>query len=185
MHESVVNNTASSALGGVYLMEADFHSLVKDLLGEFPKELEEEKSEESEQPWGIDFSRDRPIWVEFADGSIRFGIRARRFVRGDETHPGMAVVVTYRVEQTGDGITLLRNEEFDITPLDFEDREEKRFSAKETTVRTLLQRRLEKLFEKKFVPKPLAFEGDWEKAGPLVLKRLEAKDGWLVGEYDK
>ena len=157
---------------------------MKDLLGELPKRLEEEKGE---RPWGIDFSQDRPMWVEFADSSIRFGIRARRFVQGDETHPGMAVVVTYRVEPTGDGITFLREEEFDITPLDFADRQEQRFSAQgddrqDTDLPAPLSRSCSK---RDWSPNRSPSKANGKKAGPLVLKRLEAKDGWLVGEYDK
>ena len=182
IHESVINNTASSALAGVFLMEEDFHSLVEDLLGTLPEQLEKEKNE---KPWGIDFCLDRPMWVGFGENQIRFGIRAKRFVRGEDTYPGMAVVVTYGISQADNGIVFLREEGFGVTPLDFAGREEKRLSAKETTIKTLLERRLEKLFEKKLVSKPLAFEGEWKKAGPLTLKRLEAKDGWLVGEYDK
>lgn len=182
VHQSVFNNTASSALSGVFLMEEDFHSLLKDLLGSVPKRVEEEKGE---TPWGIDFAPESPVWVEFVEDRVRLGIRARRFVRGDETHPGMAVIVTYIVRKTGEGIVLLREDAFDITPLDFADRDEPRLSAKETTIKTLLQRRLEKLFEKTVTAEPLTFEGEWEKAGPLELTRLEAKDGWLIGEYDK
>ncbi len=182
LHESLVNNTASSALGGVFLMEDDFHSLLKDILGSVPPRVEEEKGE---QPWGIDFAPENPIWVGFAENRVRFGIRARRFLRGEEIHPGMAVVVTYTIEKQDAAVTLLRDDAFDITPLDFAGRDEPRLSAKETTIKTLLQRRLEKLFEKELVPKPLTFEGEWKKAGPLALTRLKAKDGWLVGEYDK
>ena len=183
MHESLVNNTASSALGGVFLAESELRSIIDGLPEALSKRLTLKKQE---IPWGIEFSQDRPIWVRFAENRIRLGIRAVRIVRGDRKLREMDVTVNYRIERGDDGIVLVRDGDCEVLPFDFAERgEEKGLSLEETPLKTQLDERLAELFKQRIVPEPLTFEGEWEKAGPLVLTRLEAKDGWLIGEYDK
>jgi len=177
VHESMVNNLATSGLSGVTLREAEFTATLTDLFGPLPKAFQ---PEEGRDPWGISFAHRHPISIVFADGGFKVTLRARRYFRGAKKHPGMNVTAAYKIEKSDQGFKAVRQGELAIFPPGFVPGSGNRLSARQQVIRNLLERRFGKIFTEELVTKNLELPGKWSKAGELSLTQLEANHGWLV-----
>ncbi|MBC7353759.1 MAG: hypothetical protein H5U08_15460 [Thermogutta sp.] len=184
VHHTWFNNLAEGFLGGMILKEERLQQLAQDLLGRVPEEL---KRDEGEEPWTVRFAARRPIAVTFADGRLVVEFRGETYWRGDRAYPGMDVRATYRIESgTGDKgpeIRLVREGPLTVLPPNF-DPERDRLSVRQQTIRSLLERRFEKIFRETITIEPIKLEGQWAKAGPLVVTHLETTGGWLRAVLD-
>jgi hypothetical protein len=177
VHESMVHNLASGALAGMLLEEERVLSAITDSLGSLPETLEPDKDSD---PWGITFARRTPIGVSFADGQFKVTIRGRKYAKGQDEYPGMNISVAYKIEKTDAGFRAVRQGDLEIFPPGFVPGSGKRLSASQQVLRTMLQRRLGKMFEEVLIPEPIAFSGERSDRGTLVLTQWKAQDGWLV-----
>ena len=177
VHESMVRNLASGALSGMLLEEERVLSTVTDLLGSLPEEL---VPDEESEPWGVTFSRRTPIEVSFSEGQFKVTVRGRKFARGETEYTGMNISAVYKIEKTDAGFRAVRQGELEIVPPGSTPDSGKRLSANEQVLRTMLQRRLDKMFDEVLVPEPIVLSGELSDRGALVLTEWKAEDGWLV-----
>ncbi|MHC4180602.1 MAG: hypothetical protein ACYSWU_24145, partial [Planctomycetota bacterium] len=178
LHESAINNLASSALAGMTLRDEGFEAAVVQLLGELPEQL---KPDEEQQGWGIAFWRRRdrqPLSVSFAEGGFRVTIRGRRFYRDDESHPGMNVTAIYKIVQTGQEFRAVRQGDLEILPPDFKPGQT--LGADKIAIRKLLERRFGKVFKKEIMGEGFVLPGKWSQAGKMSSVHLASEDGWLT-----
>ncbi|MFZ5829875.1 MAG: hypothetical protein ACOY3P_07295 [Planctomycetota bacterium] len=176
VHESMVNNSVATALGGMTLSEESLRRDISNWLGRVPERLQEDPQEEL---LSVYFAEERPLTVEFRDNRIAITVRGLRYEKDGETYPGMEVVAVYAIEQKSQGFTLRREGELDIHPPGFDPGSGQRLSARQVTIRTILKRRFDKLFEPEIAANGFVPEGEWAKVGRLVPTMLRAEDGWL------
>lgn len=185
VHHTWFNNLLEGFLGGMILKEERLQQLAQDLLGRVPEEL---KRDEGEEPWTVRFAARRPIAVTFSDGRLVVEFRGETYWRGDRSYPGMDVRATYRIESStedkGPEIRLVREGPLSVLPPNF-DPERDRLSVRQQTIRSLLERRFEKIFRETITIEPIKLEGQWAKAGPLVVTHLESTGGWLKAVLDR
>ena len=177
VHESMVNNMATGALAGMLLDEERVLAAITEMFGSLPEALE---PDEDSEPWGITFARRTPIGVSFSDGQFGITIRGRKYAKGRTEYPGMNVSAAYKIEKTDAGFRAVRQGEPEVLPPGFVPGSGKRLSAKQQGLRTMLQRRLARLFDEVLVPEPIKFSGERSNRGALVLTQWKALDGWLV-----
>jgi len=177
LHESVFNNFASGALGGMIVEEDTLRAQLTDLLGETPTWFE---PDEEAQPWTIVFAERQPVSIAFADGGFVVTLRGSKYIRGDSSYPGMDVTAEYKIDRTGEGIKAVRQGELRIFPPGFTPGGGKRLSSRQQVLRTLLEKRFGTMFTEEIVPEPIGLGGNWENAGELTLSRWEASEGWSV-----
>jgi hypothetical protein len=173
-HESFVNNFAAGLLSGVTMREADMQKQAKDLLGKVPEQL---KSDDDRDPWSITFAKVRPITVRVSDNGIAITVRGQRYTSGDRDFQAMNVTANYKVERDGERYRLVRDDQLQIEPPNARGRT---LSGRQIALRTLLERRFGKLFEREIKSEGLVLPGRWRAAGRLDLKQLQLGNGWVV-----
>ncbi|HLA86192.1 MAG TPA: hypothetical protein VJL29_15500 [Thermoguttaceae bacterium] len=177
VHQSAVNNSAATLLAGRVVTEEDFLKTVKDVLGEVPKELQ---PEEGKAPWTIHFADREPFVVTFDNEGYTVSLHAVGFVREGTTHPGMDITATYKIENTDKGLVAARQGELAVYPPGFV-KGRRQLSGPEQTVREMLKKRFEKVFDEKVVPRGyLELKGRWEKIGRAPLVQWSTADGWMT-----
>lgn len=174
VHESFVNNLAAGLLSGVTMREEDMQKQAKDLLGKVPEQLQ---SEADRDPWSITFAKVRPVTVRVTDGGIEITVRGQRYTSGDRDFQAMNVTANYKVGREGERYKLVRDEQLLIEPPNARGRT---LSGRQIALRTLLERRFGKLFEREIKSEGLVLPGKWRAAGRLDLKQLQLGNGWLV-----
>jgi hypothetical protein len=177
LHESAVNNLAYEALAGRTIHEEKVQATATDLLGHLPEKM---KGDDDGRPWAISFNRRDSISVSFADGGFKIVIHGDRFYKGKEGYPKMNISVVYKIVQSPAGFKAVRQGEIEVFPPDFVPGSGQRIDARQTVIRNLLKRRLEKVFEPEMLGKGIELSGKWKAAGKLMPIEVVARDGWLV-----
>ena len=113
IHESMINNFALDALGGMTVHEEKLQEAVIDMLGRLPEKL---KGDEDQEPWAITFARRQPISVTFADDGFKITIRGSEYFKGEAAYPAMDVTATYKIEKTATGFKVVRQGDIQIFP---------------------------------------------------------------------
>jgi hypothetical protein len=178
VHESAINNLAAALLSGVTIKEEDAQKQAVDLLGKLPEQL---KSEGDRDPWSITFARLRPVTVKFADNGVQITIRGQRFTSGERDFQAMNVTADYKIERDGERFRLVRKDELQIEPPNFV--KGRTLSGRQVALKTLLEKRFGKIFEREIKSEGLVLPGRWREAGRLDPKQLQATDGWLVAAW--
>ena len=150
--------------------------MLGEMVGSLPERFQAEQASES---WGIAFARVKPISATFDDDQFSVTVRGRKYTRDEKEYPGMNVSVTYKIDRTGDQVRAVRQGQPEIFPPGFVPGRDT-LSAKQQVLRTMIEGRLEKVFEEVLIPEPIPLEGKWADAGHLVLLEWRATDGWLV-----
>lgn len=176
MHESSFNNLTASMLSGITVTDQSIKEDLINLLGKLPKEME--KNEDS-TPWSMTFDRQKPMTVVFSDDTFKFTMRGRRFTSGKSKYNAMNILVTYKLEKTAEGSKLIRQGDVRIEPPGYKAGKTK-LSAQQIALRTVIQRRLSKIFKPEIVSKGLVLKGEWKKVGTLKLAQISADKGWLT-----
>lgn len=176
VHESMVNNYALDALGGMTVRQERAEKAVIDLFGELPEEM---KTDPKEEPWGIIFAKRQPVTVTFADDGFKVTIHGAGYYKGDAPQPAMDVTAAYKIEKTADGFKAVRQGDVSIFPPGF-DPITQQLSARHQTIRHLLEQRFGKVFKPEIIPQPFVMKGKLEKAGKFVPTQFACRDGWLV-----
>jgi hypothetical protein len=142
-------------------------------------------AQEGEEPWTIVFARQNPIRVSFADDGFSVTIRGRRYYKGENRHPGMDVTAVYKIVKGEQGFQAIRQGDLQIVPPGFVPGSGKRLSARQTVIRTLLQRRFGRIFDARILLEDMTLPGDWEKAGKMRPVHLACQGGWLVVAWNR
>jgi hypothetical protein len=185
MHESTIDNFASTVLAGRTLTRDEANRLFKNITGRLP----EESDEEDARDWSVTFAPEKPIEMAIDDGAARVTVRIDEFVSGDTLYDQkMNVTANYKLEMNGqDGLRAVRQGELEIYPPDFKPGED-RLSASQQSLKTVLERRFGRIFKPELPEKPqqgLDLPGRWKAAGPLPLTVLAADAGWLSLGWNK
>jgi hypothetical protein len=177
LHESMINNLATSALAGITFHDKAFEAVIIELLGELPEQL---KADEDQQGWAITFSEQRqPIYVRFAENQVEVAVRGRSFYTGGESYPGMDVTAVYQTVKTEQGFKAVRQGDLQILPPDFVPGKTK-FTPRQIAIRARLERRFGKIFKREMMGEGFVLPGKWEKAGKMMPVHLVSQGGWLT-----
>ena len=177
IHESLINNYALDALGGITIHQERAEKAIIDIFGELPEKM---KTDQSEEPWGITFAKKQPVTVTFADDGFKVTIHGDRYYKGDAPHEAMDVTAIYKIEKTAAGFKAVRQGDLQIFPPGYDITGGKQLSAKTTATRHLLEKRFEKFFEPELVPQSFVMKDKLEKAGKFEPTQCLCRDGWLV-----
>lgn len=181
LHESMLNNLATSALAGMTLRQEKFEATVVELVGELPELL---KPDEDEPNWGITFPRYRhPICVTFADGGFRVTVRGIEYYRGGEAYPGMDVTAVYKIVQAEQGFKAVRQGDLRIFPPGFVPGGGRKIPPLYIVIKQLLERRFSRIFKRELLGEGLVLPDDWGEAAKLVPVQLVCQDGWLMATW--
>ncbi len=175
IHESMINNLAFDALAGRTVYEEKLQQAAIDALGRLPDEM---KGDDDGKPWAITFAPRQPISVTFADDGLKITLRGVRYMRGAEAHPAMNVSASYKIEKSQRGFKAVRQGEIQVFPPDFVPGTQ--IDARRQVIRTLLEKRFEKVFKPELLGEGFELSGKWKAAGKLLPIQVECRDGWLV-----
>jgi hypothetical protein len=179
LHESTIENFGSTVLAGRKLTRDEMNRLMRDMTGKVPEELQDEE----ERDWSITFAVERPLEMEVNDGLVGVTIRGEEFTSGDNGYPAMNITARYRLDKNArGGMRAERVGELEIYPPDFKPGVDQ-LSASQQSLKTILERRFNKLFKPELPDKPTAgleLSGNWKKAGPLPVSTMSADNGWLT-----
>ncbi|MFM7136739.1 MAG: hypothetical protein ACKO1M_06685 [Planctomycetota bacterium] len=183
LHESFFNNLAEQELAGRTLTKERLESELEKAGRTIPESLE---SEQDQPPWSITFAKRRPVELKVGDGTVRLTVRGSGYTSGDREFDAMDVWATYRIESEAGRHRLVRDGDVQIYPPDFVPGGGKKLSVQQTSLRGILQKRFNKVFDEVIEIKPLDLPGELAAAGPLPLEQLVArKDGWLAAGWRK
>jgi hypothetical protein len=172
IHESMINNFALDALGGMTVHEEKLQARVIDMLGRLPDKL---KGDEDQEPWAITFARRQPISVTFSEDGFKITIRGSEYYKGEAPYPAMDVTAVYKIKKTESGFMAVRQGDIQIFPPG-----RQQVSGKEQIIRQLLMKRFGKVFEPEIVGTGLTLTGKLEKAGKMIPIDVQSRDGWLT-----
>ena len=171
VHESLINNFALDALGGMTVNEDNFQEAFVNTFGKLPEKM---KRDENQPPWIITFATRQPISVTFSDGGFRILIRGTQFTNGSNSCDDTDVVVVYKIEKTDSGFKAVRQGDIQVLP-----KGKLQVGGTGEGVRTLLANRLRKIFEPEIIGKGFSFSGRLEKVGKMLPIDAQSNDGWL------
>ncbi len=172
LHQTAVNNLTASALGGLILDEKRFQEILTENFGA-PKPPPEQEDSEN---WAITFARRQPVIATFSGNTFTVTIRGRAYSNGERQYTGMDVTATYRIERGEKGLKAVREGKLVVFPPG----PRRQLSAREQSLRTILEHRFAKFFEPEIVPKNLVMMRDGKPAAELHLRGWETADGWLL-----
>ncbi len=181
LHESAVNNFTTAALGGMLLEEKRFQELLTETVGLPPPKGTPEDKEE----WSITFAPRQPIWVKFGDGGFTVTVSGSRYTADGKPYPGMNITAAYKIEKTDRGLKAVRQGDLVIFPPGFSPESGGQLSAREQVLRTMLDKRFGKFFEKQMTPKNVVVTAEGREPLELSLTRWETARGWLVLAWKK
>ena len=177
VHESMINNAATTMLAGRTVSEEQFLATIGDIFGKVPERL---LPEEGKEPWEIAFAAHDPFFVTFAGDGFSVSMQAVGYTRGESTYSGMNLTARYKIEKAGDEFRAIRQGDLEVFPPGFA-AENRKLSAREQTLRRLLQTRFAKIFDEELPARGiLELPGRWSKVGPLRLAQWTTADGWMV-----
>jgi len=175
VHESVPYNVGDCELNGKTLVE---EQIVAKLKEQFPKLVNNIKfnGNGEEQSLTVEFG-DSPICVTFADNNIKVAVETTSIEREGNRYPGMMLEFQFRIENIKDGFQLVADNAPEVLPIGF-DKENDRLTVRETTIRAIIMKKLDKVFEKPIEWTESTIAGE---NGTLTLKptHLSTADGWL------
>ncbi len=181
IHQSFFNNLAEQELAGRTLTKEELESQMKKAGRTMPESLE---SEADQPPWSITFAKRKPVELSVGDGTVKLTVRGSRYTSGDREFDAMDVWATYKVESNAGTFRLVRDGDVEIYPPGFVPGGRNKLSVQQTSLRGILQKRFNKVFDEVIDVKPLELPGELEPIGPLPMEQLVArKDGWIVAGW--
>ncbi len=183
VHETFVNNLIEQELGGRTLTKQLLEEEMKKANRPMPESLE---NDADQAPWSITFAKRKPVEVKVSDNTVRLTVHGTKYTSGDREFPAMDVWAAYKVGRLDGRICLVRDGDVQIYPPGFVPGGRQKLSVQETSLRRILQKRFNKVFDEVLEIEPLQLPGQLASAGPLPLEQLEArKDGWLAAGWRK
>ena len=187
----MVNNTAETLVGGMYLSDERLVELMRKLEMEIPDELTITPDKE---PWAMTFTQRLPFSARFADDTVTLAIRGSQFRRGGPADGQvldrpMEISATYQLAVGQLGARLTRQGEVNVDFLRVQDgqlvRDEGRLSATQIGFRTFMRRKFEAMFKSEIASQGLTLpEQLQERLGQLRLAAVSARDGWVLAGWN-
>jgi hypothetical protein len=183
IHETFFNNLAEQELGGRTLTKQLLEEQMKKANRPMPESLEDETDQ---PPWSITFAKRKPVELKVSDNTVRLTVHGSKYTSGEREFPAMDVWAAYKVGRLDGRICLVRDGDVQIYPPGFVPGGGEKLSVQQTSLRRILQKRFNKVFDEVVEIEPLKLPGQLEAAGPLPLEQLDArKDGWLAAGWRK
>lgn len=181
LHQSFFNNLAEQELAGRTLTKEELESQMEKAGRKMPESLE---SEADQPPWSITFAKRKPVELLVSDGSVKLTVRGSKYTSGDREFDAMDVWAAYKIESDSGKFRLVRDGDVQIYPPDFVPGGGKKLSVQQTSLRGILQKRFNKVFDETIDIEPLELPGELKSAGPLPMDQLVArKDGWIAAGW--
>ena len=179
LHDTLINNVGEITLGGRTITQQFVEEQIrKNNRGGLPASL---ANDPDQPPWSITFAKRRPVELDVDDGRVKVTVRGSRYTSGDREFPAMDVWAAYRIEPAAGVIRLVRDGDVQIYPPGFVPGGGEKLSIAQTSLRRILQKRFNKVFNETIDVEPLALPGQLAAAGPLPMEQLVArKDGWVA-----
>lgn len=139
---------------------------------------------ESEKEWAMRFVRDWPVSTSFDDGKIVFCIHCQSMEYDGKAYPALNIAISYKIEHRGTEFVLVREGNVEILPPDFNPEVKKRLPSSMVSLRRVMSKRLEKIFEPEIKIQETRLLKDVKEdsrfANMYVQPAfLQAEDGWL------
>jgi len=183
VHETAVNNVAEITLGGRTITQEFVEEQIRKNNGSLPEAL---GNDADQKPWSITFAKRKPVQLDADDNRVKVTVRGSRFTSGDREFPAMDIWAAYKIEPGPSGIRLVRDGDVQIYPPGFVPGGAEKLTVSETSLRRILQKRFNKVFEEVAVVEPLRLPEQLAHAGPLPMEQLVArKDGWVAVGWRK
>jgi len=182
VHQSMIDNMAAGALGGKTVPDEQFEALMIEWLGELPENLQRDEDQDT---WAISFATQQPVTVAFADNGFKVTIRGRKFHVGGDSHPGMNITAIYKIAETQQGFKAVRDGDLEIYPPGFVPGSGRRLNNRQMFIRTMLDRRFSRIFEKEILIEDMEPTGDWAKLGKMRPVRFTCEDGWMTMVWER
>jgi hypothetical protein len=183
VHETAVNNVAEITLGGRTITQEFVEEQLRKNNGTLPEAL---GNDPDQKPWSITFAKRKPVQLDADDNRVKVTVRGSRFTSGDREFPAMDIWAAYRIEPGPNGIRLVRDGDVQIYPPGFVPGGAEKLTMAETSLRRILQKRFNKVFEEVSDVKPLRLPAQLAHAGPLPMEQFVArKDGWVAVGWRK
>jgi hypothetical protein len=183
VHESLVNNAAEITLGGRTITQQFVEEQIRKNNGRLPEAL---GNDPDQKPWSITFAKRKPVELDAGDDRVKVTVRGSRFTSGEREFPAMDISAAYRIEPGPGGVRLVRDGDVQIYPPGFVPGGGEKLTVQETSLRRILQKRFNKVFDEVVDVEPLKLPGELERAGPLPMEQLVArKDGWVAVGWRK
>jgi hypothetical protein len=183
VHESLVNNAAEITLGGRTITQQFVEEQIRKNNGRLPEAL---GNDPDQKPWSITFAKRKPVELDAGDDRVKVTVRGSRFTSGEREFPAMDISAAYRIEPGPGGVRLVRDGDVQIYPPGFVPGGGEKLTVQETSLRRILQKRFNKVFDEVVDVEPLKLPGELERAGPLPMEQCVArKDGWVAVGWRK
>jgi hypothetical protein len=176
VHESSVNNLTAQALAGLTLDEKRFKQIAQWFL-KLPKGVGNAQENES---WTITFARQKPITLEFAKGGFEITIRGDQYSSEGNIYPAMNVTVRYRIERAAQGFHAVRQGQIEVYPPGFVAETGEQLSSRESTLRTVLQKRFAQFFREELPIGSIVVGKDSRHPVELEVSGWQADGGWTM-----
>ncbi|MDR1383240.1 MAG: hypothetical protein LBJ67_05250 [Planctomycetaceae bacterium] len=175
IHQSMLNNVGTCELGEKTFVEDQAAAELKKQFPRIAEKLLVDKPED-EASLVVTFA-DSPVNIAFDGETITASIETTAIERGGTSYPGLRLVFQFHIENENGKIRLVVKERPEAFPLGF-DTENDQLSISQTTIRTIVNKRLEKIAKEPIELQELTIEGE---NGNVILTpvHLSAKDGWL------
>ncbi len=181
IHQSFFNNLTEQELAGRTLTKEELESQMQKAGRKMPESLE---SDADQPPWSITFAKRKPVELLVGDDTVKLTIRGSRYTSGDREFDAMDVWAMYKVESDSGKFRLVRDGDVQIYPPNFVPGGGKKLSVQETSLRGILQKRFNKVFDEVIELKPVDLPGELKPLGPLPMEQLVArKDGWIAAGW--
>jgi hypothetical protein len=200
LHESAVNNYTALLLGGATASEdkPDQETSFDVRLPEWLKDAWADRQTEPDvgiipsaegfKPWSLRFRPGRPISVAFQDDQVKLTLHIARLQSGDSTpFTNWDVWGTFLPEHKDGKVVLRREGDLDAMPTDLQGELGSRRAAQRNN---LLKEFNNRSAQGRGFPNKIEFpefrpEGPLANAGPLQLREILTRDGWLTLVWDR
>lgn len=172
VHTSLIDNGAQQAVAGRTFDRDRIDDLLRKQLGLKLKD----RNELDEVPFSITFADKDPVTVVFDDNRASITVRAAGFTSDGKPLEAMEITTHYTLSADKNGIRLTRDGEYEIYPPGFVRGGPKKLSLQQTSLRTLLKKKFEKVMPVEFTPDGLVLD---DGRGTLFVGHVKSDDGWL------
>jgi hypothetical protein len=191
VHESLVDNVFSPVLAGRTINQSQIDKILQDVRGRATvmstrssgvslvstKALQ---TDDSDEPFEIDFSRFRPVIFEARDNQLTIGIRGTRFAKGSrELSRAMEITAKYvpALDSSGHAL-LLRTGDIDVS---FPGRG--RLTISQTAIRTTIEKSFADVFPAVIGDQPIrvppTVQMDALRGQTLYPSQIAMQNGWF------
>jgi hypothetical protein len=179
LHESFVNNAASTLLAGKTLTDEDFKKTLVDVLGRVPADFDEKSA------FIVVFPEQEPVVAKFDNDMVTISVHGMQFKADEDRQiPEATITAEYKIDRSASGTRLLLQEDPSKPAKDAEKKNYLTIKFKTQRLGTaanepILRKKFGKIFRPEIVLNTV-LPGNWQKAGQLPIAQVNSQWGWLT-----